>query len=97
MNSLTNETSALKTPEHNPRSPLLYRLLGLFIGVWVDRLPRRPIMLAADLGRALLLMLIPLAGAVSEMIGIRLTLLIGSSGLFLACAWLLFSPLRRSR
>lgn len=35
-------------------------LLGLFIGVWVDRLPRRPIMLLADLGRAALLALIPL-------------------------------------
>src|SRR5262245_6051739 len=30
-------------------------LLGLLIGVWVDRLPRRPIMITADLGRALLL------------------------------------------
>ncbi len=37
--------------------------LGLFIGVLVDRLPRRPIMIAADLGRALLLALIPLTAA----------------------------------
>src|SRR6478752_5276431 len=35
-------------------------VLGLFAGAWVDRLPRRPIMMAADLGRALLLVLIPL-------------------------------------
>jgi predicted MFS family arabinose efflux permease len=35
-------------------------LAGLFIGVWVDRLPRRPILLVADLGRALLLAGIPL-------------------------------------
>jgi predicted MFS family arabinose efflux permease len=121
MDTFTNETSALKTPEHNPRPSFLSRLrrllihrhfallwtgqtvstfgsyitsmglpmvawymlhattgqmgllvalgalpgllLGLFIGVWVDRLPRRPIMLAADLGRALLLVLIPLAAA----------------------------------
>lgn len=35
-------------------------LMGLFIGIWVDRLPRRPIMLLADLGRAALLTLIPL-------------------------------------
>lgn len=39
--------------------PLL--LLGLFAGVWVDRLRRRPLMIAADLGRALLLLSIPLA------------------------------------
>jgi MFS family permease len=36
---------------------------GLFAGVWVDRLPRRPIMIAADLGRAALLLSIPLAYA----------------------------------
>jgi MFS family permease len=35
-------------------------LLGLLVGVWVDRLPRRPLMLLADLGRAVLLALIPL-------------------------------------
>ncbi len=42
-------------------APLL--LLGLFAGVWVDRLRRRPLMLAADIGRALLLLSIPLAYA----------------------------------
>jgi MFS family permease len=36
-------------------------LTGLFAGVWVDRLRRRPIMIAADCGRALLLATIPLA------------------------------------
>lgn len=36
-------------------------LFGLFIGVWVDRLRRRPLLIAADLGRAMLLLGIPLA------------------------------------
>ena len=36
-------------------------LVGLPAGAWVDRLRRRPIMIAADLGRALLLALIPIA------------------------------------
>jgi MFS family permease len=36
-------------------------LLGLLAGVWVDRLRRRPILIAADVGRALLLLSIPLA------------------------------------
>jgi len=36
-------------------------VFGLFAGVWVDRLRRRPIMIAADLGRAILLGSIPLA------------------------------------
>lgn len=38
-------------------------LVGLFAGAWVDRLRRRPIMISADLGRALLLGSIPLAAA----------------------------------
>ena len=36
-------------------------LFGLVAGVWVDRLRRRPILIGADLGRAALLALIPLA------------------------------------
>jgi predicted MFS family arabinose efflux permease len=36
-------------------------LLGLVAGVWVDRLRRRPLLIAADLGRAALLLVIPLA------------------------------------
>src|SRR5439155_6794059 len=36
-------------------------LVGLFVGVWVDRLRRRPILVAADLGRAALLLAVPLA------------------------------------
>ena len=35
--------------------------LGLFAGVWVDRLRRRPLLIAADLGRALALATVPLA------------------------------------
>jgi len=36
-------------------------LFSLVAGIWVDRLRRRPIMIAADLGRAVLLASIPLA------------------------------------
>jgi Na+/melibiose symporter-like transporter len=36
-------------------------LLGLYAGVWVDRLRRRPIMVLSDIGRALLLAAIPAA------------------------------------
>jgi MFS family permease len=38
-----------------------YLLVGLFAGAWVDRLLRRPIMIGADLGRAVLLGSIPVA------------------------------------
>jgi predicted MFS family arabinose efflux permease len=36
-------------------------LVGLFAGVWVDRRRRRPILIATDVGRAVLLLTIPLA------------------------------------
>jgi len=42
------------------RAPAL--LFGLFVGVWVDRLSRRPMLVVADLGRALLLASIPVVG-----------------------------------
>src|SRR5438045_3706528 len=35
-------------------------LLSLFVGVWVDRLSRRSIMILSDLGRAVLLTSVPL-------------------------------------
>jgi MFS family permease len=38
-------------------------LIGPFAGVWADRLARRPLMIAADLARAVLLATIPLAYA----------------------------------
>jgi MFS family permease len=41
--------------------PLAYLLVGLPAGAWVDRLPRRPVMIVADLGRAILLGSIPIA------------------------------------
>src|ERR1700730_3318692 len=38
-----------------------FLLLSLFAGVWVDRLLRRPILIIADIGRALLIGSIPVA------------------------------------
>lgn len=35
--------------------------IGLFVGVWVDRRRRRPILIATDLGRMLLVLVIPVA------------------------------------
>ena len=37
--------------------------LGLFIGAWVDRLPRRPIMIVSDVGSALVIGSVPAAAA----------------------------------
>jgi MFS family permease len=49
-------------------------VVGLLAGAWVDRLRRRPIMMAADLGRAALLALIPLAAVLGLL---RMELLYG--------------------
>ena len=45
-------------------------MVGLVAGVWVDRLRRRPLMIGADLARALLLLTIPLA-AVLDLLSIE--------------------------
>ena len=42
-------------------------LLGFFVGVWVDRLRRRPLLIAADVGRALALVSIPVAAALGTL------------------------------
>lgn len=42
-------------------------LIGLFAGAWVDRVRRRPLLVGADLGRAALLGLIPLAAALGAL------------------------------
>lgn len=54
--------------------------LGLLIGVWVDRLPRRPFLLAADIGRALLLALIPVLAAANLLHIAGLALIAALSG-----------------
>lgn len=49
-------------------------LIGLVAGAWVDRLRRRPILIWADLGRALLLASIPLAYVLNVMSLLQLAL-----------------------
>jgi MFS family permease len=56
------QVAALSTVEFLP-----FLLFTLPAGVWVDRLPRRPIMVVADLGRAAALGSIPLAAALGHL------------------------------
>jgi MFS family permease len=58
LNATTFEIGLLNVVDFLP-----FLLIGLVAGVWVDRLHRRPILIAADLGRAVLLATIPLAYA----------------------------------
>jgi MFS family permease len=43
-------------------------IVGLFVGAWVDRIRRRPIMIWADLGRAAILMSIPIAFVFGQLV-----------------------------
>src|SRR5690349_16353935 len=65
------EMGLLATVEFLP-----FLFLSLFAGVWVDRLPRRPILVLADLGRALLLGSIP-AAFFLNVLSIELLYLVG--------------------
>lgn len=42
-------------------------LFGLFAGAWVDRLRRRPVLIAADLGRCLVVGMVPLLAALHRL------------------------------
>lgn len=59
-------------------------VIGLFAGVWVDRLRRRPLMIWADLGRALLLGSIPLAAIVGLLGMTQLLVVVFVAGLLTA-------------
>lgn len=82
------------------RAPFL--LVGLFAGVWVDRLRRRPILIWADLGRAALLVSIPVV-AVLGVLGIEqlyvIGFLVGILTVFFDVAYMSFLPVlvRRER
>ena len=70
-------------------------ILGLFAGAWVDRLQRRPIMIATDLGRAVLLATIPLAaclGALRIELLIAVAFLDGALKVFFDIAYLAYVP-----
>ncbi len=60
LNASPTEMGILAAVEFAP-----FLFLSLFAGVWVDRLRRRPILITADLGRAGLLGLIPIAAALN--------------------------------
>src|SRR4051812_40527771 len=77
-----------------------FLLIGLLAGVWVDRHRRRPILLGANLGRALLLAVIPLAAAFG-VVRIELLYLVAFAAGFLTVffdvAYLAYLPALASR
>lgn len=72
-----------------------YLLFGLLAGVWVDRLPRRPILIVSDLGRGLLLSTIPLVAFTGSLRMPQLyavAFLVGILSLFFDIAHLSYLP-----
>jgi MFS family permease len=79
-----------------------FLLLGLFAGVWVDRVRRRPILIGADLARAVLLVSIPIAAALGVLGLVQLyvvAFLVGVATVFfdVACQSLLPSLIGRAQ
>lgn len=72
-----------------------FPILALFIGVWIDRLPRRRVMIVADVLRAALLAAVPV-GAVTGFLGLPLlyavSLLSGTLTIFFDLAYLSYVP-----
>lgn len=70
-------------------------LIGLFAGVWVDRLPRRPFLIIADIGRALLLGSLPIVALLgllrSEYLFV-VAFLVGTLNFFFDAAYGAFLP-----
>lgn len=74
-------------------APILF--VGLFAGVWVDRLRRRPLMIAMDIGRAAILLVIPSAAALGLLrieILYVVALLVGALSVLFDVAHLAFLP-----
>jgi len=65
-------------------------LVGLFAGVWADRSRRRPMLIAADIGRAILLGSVPLAAAIGRLHIVQLyvvAFLVGVLSVFFGVAY----------
>ena len=70
-------------------------LIGFVAGAWVDRLRRKPVMMAMDLGRALALLAIPLAAlidALSIPLLIVVSLIVGTQSVIFNAAYVSIMP-----
>lgn len=90
LSSSPLEMGILAAAGHLPRLAV-----GFFAGAWVDRMRRKPIMIAMNLGRALTYAAIPVA-AMLEILSIPLLLVValiaGVQAVFFDAAWSAFIP-----
>lgn len=57
----TLDASAFEMGVLSAVASLPFLLIGLFVGVWVDRVRKRPLLIAADMARAITLLIVPVA------------------------------------
>ena len=70
-------------------------LIGLFAGAWVDRLPRKPLLIAADLASACALLTVPLAAMLGWLrleVLYLVAFLVGSLGVVFGVAYTAYLP-----
>lgn len=67
----TLDASAFEMGVLSAVASLPFLLIGLFVGVWVDRVRKRPLLIAADLARAITLLVVPIA-SVLDILGFEM-------------------------
>ncbi|MHB8504990.1 MAG: MFS transporter, partial [Acidimicrobiales bacterium] len=85
--------SALAVSALTATTFLPYLVLGLPAGAWVDRLPKRPVMVSADLAQLVLFASLPAAGALGVLSMAQLlavSLLAGTAAMVFNTAWGVF-------
>ena len=72
-----------------------YIVLGLYVGVWVDRLRRRPLLIVANTIRALVLLVVPLSAVAGQLrieVLYGVALAVGVASLFFEFAYQAYLP-----
>lgn len=73
--ALTLDASAFEMGLLTAAGSAPYLVIGLIVGVWVDRLRKLPLLIAADIGRAICLLAVP-AAALLDLLSIPLLLIV---------------------
>lgn len=92
---VTVHASALLVSSLAAAAWLPWLLIGLPVGAWVDRLPRRPVMLVADAVSLVLFASIPIAawlGILTVVQLVAVALVAGASGVFFQTAYQVYLP-----
>jgi MFS family permease len=92
---VTLDASAFAVSALTAATWLPWLLIGLPAGAWIDRLPRRPVMLVCDVASLILLVSVPLAAFAGVLTLVHLllvALLVGAAGVFFQTAHQVYLP-----